>query len=185
MKLHWFAAIVAVGALLGGVANAEERCGATLHSRFGETRAYFRDTLAACRRDGYCSAVVALPDRTGGGAAYAAQLRVARRLAGEPYEVEFVAVTPMPSPTQGSMILTFPAEVNLANVIALKPQSANEFRITDQDVADDVVRRLKRARSARWTYTGEAGPHTANFPLRGMTAALTWIDCMGRGHGAE
>lgn len=186
MMRHLFAAMVAVSAMFGAAAQAETLCGATLHERSSETRAYFRDALAACRRGGYCSVVVALPDRTGGGAAYAQQLRIARPLAGAPYQVEFVAVAPMPSQTQPSMIITFPAEVNLAAVIALTPQSANEFRIADQAVANDVVTRLKRARSARWTYTSDNGqPHTAIFPLRGVTAALAWVDCMGRGHGAE
>jgi len=45
-------------------------------------------------------------------------------------------------------------------------------------VTDDIVARLRRGRTATWTYRSVAGPSTATFPLRGMTAALDWIACM-------
>jgi hypothetical protein len=175
----WIAATAAAVAMLGaGEAAAEQVCGASVHSRFGETRAYFRDVLGACRPDGYCSAVVALADD--GGAAYRQQLRVARPTPAAAYQVEFVAVSPMPAADPRPMSLAFAGrKIDLTDAIGLTPQSGNEYRLSNQDVADDVVARLKRAREARWTYQSDAGASTAIFPLRGMTAALIWIDCMG------
>jgi hypothetical protein len=162
-------------------AAAETTCGAAIHNRFGETRAYFRDVLAACRQDNYCSAVVALPDPSHQ-AAYAAQLRVARPHPAVDYQVEFVATTPMPAGGGAPMSLSIGADtVDLASA-ALNANSGNEFRVGDQGVADDIVNRLKAGRTARWTYQGENGPASATFPLRGMTAALSWIDCMGDQH---
>lgn len=172
-------AATAAMTLLGvGAAWADVACNATTHARYGETRAYFRDVLGACRPDGYCSAVVALTDKDG--AAYLHQLRVARPTPGAPHQVELVAVSPMPAEPANPMSLAFGRDtVALGNAIALTPQSANEFQVTDQAVADDIVSRLKRGRVATWTYQSVAGRSQAEFPLRGMTAALTWIDCMG------
>jgi hypothetical protein len=175
---RWIMAACAAAALFGAQAQAEERCGAELHMRSGETRAYFRDVLGACRRDGYCSAVVALPDRSGGGAAWAAQLRIARPLAGEPYQVEVAATTPMPASTPVPMKLVFARTQFALDAGATQSISGNEYRLADQTIADAVVQSAKAARNLRWTYQGEGGPATATFPLNGMTAALTWIDCM-------
>jgi len=160
-----------------GVASAEVRCGASTHERFGEKRAYFRDVLGACRPDGYCSAVVALTDD--GGAQYRQQLRVARTVAGAPYQVEFVAVSPMPTPEPTPTSLAFGQRtIDLGSALA-QTQSMNEFRVSAQNLTDDIVANLKAARQAQWTYQSVAGPSTAVFPLNGMTAVLAWIDCMG------
>ena len=178
----WVAAVAAFAVLGAGEAMAaDQMCGATVHSRFGETRAYFGDVLGACRPDGYCSAVVALKDD--GGAAYRQQLRVARPAPSAPYQVEFVAVSPMPADDAQPMTLAFGRRtLSLTGAIGLAaPNSANEYRVTSETVAEDLVHRMRKARVARWTYRSVAGPSTADFPLRGMTAALAWVDCMGAG----
>ena len=83
--IRLFAATTAL-LLSAGAVQAADRCGAATHMRFGETRAYFGDALAACRPDGYCSAVVAVADPTGQ-AAWRHQLRVARPSPGADYQV--------------------------------------------------------------------------------------------------
>ena len=178
---EWIAAAALIMCAGGEAMAAEQVCGATVHSRFGETRAYFSDVLGACRPDGYCSAVVALKDD--GGAMYRQQLRVARPSPHAPYQVEFVAVSPMPADDAQPMTLAFGRRtLSLAGAIGPSaPNSANEYRVTSETVADDLVNRMKKAREAGWTYRSVAGPATARFPLRGMTAALTWIDCVGAG----
>lgn len=174
----WMAALAAVASLMAAseAAAAETRCGAATHMRFGETRAYFRDVLGACRPDGYCSAVVALRDD--GGAQYRQQLRVARPTAGAPYQVEFVAVSPSPQGDGTPMAIAFGAQsITLSGKIS-QTQSVNEYRVTDAGVSETVVILLRKSREARWTYQSNVGPETATFPLRGMTAALKWIDCL-------
>lgn len=176
-----FGRIAVVAATLSmcgaGLAAADTVCGASTHARYGETRAYFRDVLGACRPDGYCSAVVALTDD--GGAQYRQQLRIARPTAGAPYQVEFVAVSPSAKDDPAPMSLAFSRRtIDLAGAFT-RTQSTNEYRVTTQSMADDIVSNLKRSRQARWTYQSVAGPSTAAFPLNGLTAALTWIDCMG------
>lgn len=168
-------------ALSAGAATAGTACGATIHSRFGETRAYFSDTLAACRPDGYCSAVVALADPSGQ-AAYRHQLRVARSRPGADYQVELVAVDPMP--VAGAMRFTMPGQtVDPGPWLAPTSSSSNEFRVSDPVLTRSLVSGLRRQRIARWTYPSAQGPAEAYFPLRGMTAALDWIDCMGARRG--
>ena len=165
--------------LAAGSAAAAERCGAQTHSRFGETRAWFTDVLAACRPDGYCSVVVALPDPSGQ-AAYRQQLRVARPTAGAERLVEFVAAAPMPSATGLPMTLTFPGQsIDLTHLVTPTSPGTNEYRVTDSIASRSIVSNLHRQRLVRWTYQTDRGAsQAAYFTLNGMSAALDWIDCM-------
>lgn len=172
-----FLAAVSVATAMGaGGASADEVCGAVSHMRFGETRAYFQDVLAACRPDGYCSVVGEVADPTRQ-AAFRQQFRIARPAPGAPHEVQFAATEPMP--VQGAMELSFArTDFDLTNASAMTG-AANEFRVTDRAMADQVVTELKRARTARWTYAAGTGPASATFPLNGLRDALAWIDCVG------
>lgn len=163
--------------LAAGTAQAADRCGAETHMRFGETRAYFSDTLAACRPDGYCSAVVAIADPSGQ-AAYRHQLRVARPSPGADYLVELVAVEPMP--VAGVMRFTTPGQtVDPGPWLVPTSPGSNEFRVSDPILTRSLVSGLRRQSIARWNYPSADGPAEAYFSLRGMTAALDWIDCRG------
>jgi hypothetical protein len=163
--------------LSAGAVQAADRCGAQTHMRFGETRAYFGDTLAACRPDGYCSAVVALPDPSGQ-AVYRQQLRVARPSPGADHLVELVAANPMP--VASPMRFTTPGQtVDPGPWLVPTSPGANEFRVSDPILTRSLVSGLRRQRIARWTYPSADGPVEAYFSLRGMTAALNWIDCRG------
>jgi hypothetical protein len=172
-------AVTTTAALLlaAGVAQAADRCGAVTHMRFGETRAYFGDALAACRPDGYCSAVVAIADPSGQ-AAYRHQLRVARPSPGTDHLVELVAVEPMP--VAGTMRFTTPGQtVDPGPWLVPTSPGGNEYRVSDPILTRSLVSGLRRQRIARWNYMSSHGPAEAYFPLRGMTAALNWIDCRG------
>jgi len=176
------APVLVAGALIAsaGAASAAQQCGATVHSRFGETRAYFQNTLGACRPDGYCSAVLALTDPSDR-AVYARQLRIARPAPGAPYAVELVAVIPMNAGQGQPMSVAFGRRpIDLTGKAALQDNNANLFEITDTATVDAIVSGARRAATMRWTYQTETGPSTAWFTLGGVTRALTWIDCMGR-----
>lgn len=163
-----------------GTAFAAQPCGAPVHSRFGETRTYFQNTLGACRPDGYCSVVLALTDPSDR-AVYAQQLRIARPAPGAPYAVELVAVVPMNAGDGQPMSVGFGRRtVDLTGKAPLQANNANLFEITDTATVDTIVSRARRATTMRWTYQTDTGPSTAWFALGGVTRALTWIDCMGR-----
>ena len=152
-----------------GAASAARICGATVHTPYGETRAYFDNTLGACRADGYCSANLA----------YAQQLRIARETPGAPYVIELVGV--------GSTADALPMSVSfgrrpidLAGRAVVPEGHANLFRITDAATVDALVAGARRSQTIRWRYQSETGPTEAWFALGGVTRALAWIDCMGR-----
>ncbi|MDX2235767.1 MAG: hypothetical protein NW200_14805 [Hyphomonadaceae bacterium] len=170
-----------VATMMGaGAAAAETVCGAQTHQRFGETRAYFRDVLSACRPDGYCSAVMTVGAGEDG-FTYRQQMRVARPTPGAPYQVEFVGVDPMPADDPGPMALSFAGTAFDFTAHHARTESVNEYRVSDQAMSDAIVGQLKKARTARWTYASASGPATGAFALNGVTAALDWIDCMGAG----
>jgi hypothetical protein len=172
------AATATVAALLSaGAVQAADRCGAETHMRFGETRAYFSNALAACRPDGYCSVVVALADPSGE-AAWRQQLRVARPIPGADYLVELAAADPMP--VTGSMNFTTPGQtVDPGPWLVPTSPGSNEYRVSDPILTRSLVSGLRRQRIARWDYKSVDGPAEAYFSLMGMTAALNWIDCLG------
>lgn len=171
-------AAVSVVTALGAGGAAADQCGAQTHRRFGETRAYFQDVLAACRPDGYCSVVGEVADPTRQ-AAYRQQFRIARPAPGAPHQVQFAATDPMPADDAAPMALAFAATAFDVTNHFTTTGAVNEYRITDQPMTDSVVGELKKARTVRWTYQSPAGPAGATFPLNGLTAALAWIDCMG------
>lgn len=175
---RFLAATATVAALLSaGAVQAADRCGAVTHTRFGETRAWFGNTLAACRPDGYCSAVVAIADPTGQ-AAWRHQLRVARPSPGADYLVELAATDPMP--VAGVMRFTTPGQtVDPGSWLVPTSPGSNEYRVSDPILTRSLVSGLRRQRIARWNYPSADGPAEAYFSLMGMTAALNWIDCRG------
>ena len=163
-----------------GAAEAAQQCGATVHTRFDETRANFDNSLGACRPDGYCSVVLALPDPADQ-AAYAQQFRIARPTPGAAYVVELVAVTPMNAGDGQPMSVSFgPRKIDLTDKAPLQTNNLNLFEITDSATVSAFVSGARRANVMRWTYQTEAGPADAWFGLGGVTRALSWIDCMGR-----
>ena len=176
-RVQALAAIAAaVVTLMGSVAHAGEACGAETHERFGETRAYFTDSLAACRPDGYCSAVVTLPAREANGV-MGNQLRIARPTSGAPYVLELTAVSEEAAATTKHVL-----RVGRRNhVLPLAEAGAvNAWAVSDQAKTDAIVADLKAARFAFWRFQQPNGANAqTRFPLRGLTAALAWVDCMG------
>lgn len=164
-----------------GAASAAQRCGATAHERFGETRAYFQNTLAACRPDGFCSAVLTLAPPNDQ-SVYAQQLRIARPTPGAPYAVVLTAVDPAPTASGQPMSVSFGRRsIDLTGKAELRDNVSNEWHVTDTPAIDAIVRGARGSNGMRWTYPSETGPISAWFALGGVTRALAWIDCMGRG----
>lgn len=164
-----------------GAASAAQRCGAAVHERFGETRAYFQNTLAACRPDGFCSAVLALTPPNDQ-SVYAQQLRIARPTPGAPYAVTLTAVDPAPTSSGQPMSVSFGRRaIDLSGKAALEGNVVNEWHVTDTAAIDAIVRGARGSNGMRWTYQSETGPVSAWFALGGVSRALTWVDCMGRG----
>lgn len=163
-----------------GAASAAQQCGATVHTRFDETRAYFQNSLAACRPNGYCSVVLALtpPDAPN---EYAQTLRIARPTPGAPHEVSLVSVVPSATTDGEPMSVSFGRRpIDLVGKTEFRDNTVNEFHVTDRATIDAIVSGARRSNGMRWTYQSETGPADAWFALGGVIRALAWIDCMGR-----
>ena len=148
----------------------------------GEKRAYFRDWLAACRPDGYCSTLSYVnPDD------WRADhwLRVGSAATGLDYEIIYVGVARAPSDqaalefwVDGERIARLEPMADLGWV--REPGDAvNEFRVS-QSVANltllPAMRRGARIR-VRAVEPGAAEPETyAEFSLMGLGKALRWLD---------
>lgn len=172
-----FAAVAVAVILVSSPALAQSACGAKTHERYGETRAYFTDVLATCRPDRSCAAVVALkaPNENW---VMGNTLRILREAPNARYQIEFIATDPAPVDASKTT-LNFARRRHGLPFGLTEPNGSNSWRVNDQAVVDAIVADVKNARVARWTFPTADGQDTTEFPLRGMTAALKWIDCMG------
>lgn len=166
--------------VIAPAAAAGEICGAATHKRYDETRAFFQDSLAACRPDQYCSVVVAIL-APGDDVAYRQQLRIARPLPQTPYRVILTAVLPMAEGDGNPMTVKLGrSTIDISKKQQTEGNVVNEYVINDQALADSLVAKIKASKNLTWRYQGEGGTIAdASFPLRGVSAALAWIDCMG------
>ncbi|MEQ7154813.1 hypothetical protein [Brevundimonas aurifodinae] len=180
MSLIRATALAAALLACAGATKAAQQCGATTHSTFGETRAYFQNSLGACRPDGYCSVVLALTPPNDPHD-YAQTLRIARPTPGAPHEVSLVSVVPSATEDGQPMSVSFGRRpIDLVGMTEFRDNTVNEFHVTDRAAIDAIVSGARRSNGMRWSYQSEAGPADAWFALGGVTRALNWIDCMGR-----
>lgn len=166
--------------LVAPMAAAGEICGATTHIRYEETRAFFQDSLAACRPDQFCSVVVDIL-APGEDVAFRQELRIARPTPQAPYRVSLTAVLPMAEGDGNPMTVKLGrSTIDISKKQQTEGNVVNEYVINDQGLTDSLVTKIKASKNLNWRYRGEGGTIAdANFPLRGVSAALVWIDCMG------
>ena len=172
--IRLFALVVVLGL------TAQPGPAGAVFTKFGETREYVRDWLAACRNDGtgYCSVLAYVPDPQGPGG-IAAQLRVARPRPGADLDIVFTAVNrfadidrPMTVRVDANQEFVLPPGTGFARTDAL-----NDYGIVDQGVVDALVPQMKDGRSIAVTYVAEDGEDVRyNFSLIGLTGALRFID---------
>ncbi len=151
-----------------------------------ETRRYFQDWLAACRTDGYCSALAY--DNTDSTAGVDADyiFRVGRPAESPYWELSFTAVAAMPGLNE-----RFDVTVDNTPFSFSPPYEAGAFGSINEfyfmnDPAQSLFDAMGPGDSLRVMFADEAGEsRTATFSLRGLTAALLWIDEQQRRVGAE
>jgi hypothetical protein len=154
-------------------------CGAKTFTKFDETRAYFRDVWASCAPSGACRVVSAT--EANDGAAFAHRFTIGRDAPGAALSFDLAATSPMPATPSAPQAITIGRTVE---EIAVQAVAGNEFRLSDPAQADRILARAKRGVKLAWTYPAAGGPATGEFGLRGLTAALKWVDCMGGKTGA-
>ncbi len=144
-----------------------------------ETRRYFKDYIATCRDDGFCSAVVYDNPNSAAGVADN-WVRIGR--AGSEnaqWEISFVAIKENVDVSHPVVIIVDDtARFTLRPPNALRTvTSVNEFFLTDAKMATFLLDEMLKGREARIHFTGEnGGGQTARISLSGISAALLWID---------
>lgn len=142
-----------------------------------EDRHYFQDWLAACRADGYCSAIAY--DNTDSTAGVDADylLRVGRQSDGLYWEISFTTVLTMPGANAG-----FDVTVDNTPFHFAPPYDAGAYgSINDFFFLNEAAQRMFDAMGPgdhlRVMFNDESRQsQTATFSLNGLTAALLWID---------
>lgn len=165
-------------AAFASTASAAEVCGAATHVRYGETRAYFQDVLAACPKDRPCSFVSAQrnPQAPLG---ESHTLRVLLPKAGAPLDLALVSVLDRVDPADAGVLSWGAERLSLKGRMAVRDNVVNEYWLSDADA--DARRLIQQAREATWTYASlDGAPSTARFNLRGATRALAWMECMAK-----
>lgn len=142
-----------------------------------ETRRYFGDWLAACRDDGYCSAIAYDNLNPGDGRVSDNWFRIGRHAEEIWWELSFTPIAQMADPqapfavsVDGTTeLFTGPTEIAAFG-------SINDFFLLGSK-AQSVMDRLMPGQSLQVEFTADTGaPTRASFSLRGLTAALIWID---------
>lgn len=142
-----------------------------------EERRYFRDWLADCRSDGYCSATAYVNPAPGNGTVADYVLRIGRHAEQTYWEISLATVASMADAGQ-------PFEVSVDGVLErfAGPTeiaafgSINDFFLLGRK-AQAVMDRLAPGTTIAFGFTDTGGtPQRAEFSLTGLTASLIWID---------
>lgn len=143
----------------------------------GETRKYFRDWLAACRADGYCSAVAYVNANPGGGADADFWFRVGRHAQESYWELSFTPIKVMANPAMPFTLLVDGKGETFTGANEIAPYgSINDFFLLGPK-AQSLMDQLMPGHALDVTFTDETGnTGKASFSLDGLTAALIWID---------
>lgn len=153
------------------------------YTKYGESRAYFRDQLAACRPGGYCSVVSyagAGPDAAGVDADYLFRVGSAER--GRGYELIFTGVESYVAPTSPIVVsidgqriaeLAAGAERGWRSVDNI----ANEYQFSEGPANAEVLPAMKAGARMTLAFTDmEGGARDVSFSLMGLSNALAWIE---------
>jgi|GEM_PF-2598425 len=151
--------------------------GLALAQPFGETRRYFGDWLAACRPDGYCSATAYDNPQPGNGTVADYVLRIGRQATQPYWEISFSTVATMADGWQDFVVsVDGVAETFGPRSEVGAYQSINDFFLLGPK-AQAVMDRLAPGTQMDIAFTDTNGAgQKAQFSLRGLTAALLWID---------
>jgi len=167
------------GVLLAAPASAQDWF---LHEH-GDLRAYHGDWLAICEDAGAGPCRVVQSSADPGSDAYFDMRLAAHRLDDSPDWAIEVMDRGMPAGALTELRLSFDGVAATVPVTAwtvgdiASPMAADTVTIRDQDLALDLVARMKAGNRMRVTYAprGE-GDGRADFPLRGVTAAMNAIE---------
>jgi len=150
-----------------------------------ESRRYFGDWLAACRPDGYCSTVSYVNPNADGRAADH-WFRIGRHAQGTYWELSFTPIVVMADPAAPfTLSVDGTAETFVGPDEVAAYAAINDFFLLGKK-AQSLMDRLMPGTSLQVSFTADTGIETTTaFSLKGLTAALIWIDEMQGRLGSE
>lgn len=142
-----------------------------------EIRRYFGDWLATCRDDGYCSAIAYDNLNPGDGRVADNWFRIGRHAEKIWWELSFTSIAQMAVPDVPFAVSVDGTTEHFAGPSEIAAfGSVNDFFLLGPK-AQSVMDRLMPGTALEVGFTAETGdPAQARFSLRGLTAALIWID---------
>lgn len=147
------------------------------HGQSAQGRKYFGDWLAACRPDGYCSAISYINPNPGDGRVADYWFRIGRHAQESYWELSF---TPIKVDADWNQPLTFSVD-GVAETFVGYDQIAPYGAVNDLFLlgkkAQVVMDRLMPGAALAVSFTDrDSESQSAEFSLKGLTAALIWID---------
>ncbi len=142
-----------------------------------ETRVYFRDALAACRADGYCSATFYVNPNPPSGIVADNVLRIGRAAEGTDWEISFTPVAILPArDTDVTVNVDGESQIRFdGGETASAFVSINDIFLTGPG-AQTLLDAMRGGKRARFTFAGEDSQnHTVTFSLSGLVASMTWM----------
>jgi hypothetical protein len=142
-----------------------------------ETRRYFDDWLGACRDDGYCSAIAYVNPNPGDGRVADYWFRIGRHAQEIWWELSFTPIVVMADPAAPMTLVIDDAATSFSGSVEVAPYGAiNDFFFLGTG-AQGVMDQMMPGNRLDVRFTDETGaPRLASFSLKGLTAALIWID---------
>jgi len=142
-----------------------------------ETRAYFKDWLAACRDDGYCSATAYDNPNPPSGIVADYILRVGRADQGVYWEISVSTVASMPGDFPEFQVKVDDRSFSFQPPFDVRAYGAiNDFYFQN-DEAQKLLDAMGPGHELSVSFTDDKGTQqTAHFSLDGLNAALLWID---------
>ena len=159
----------------------------TLGQTFGETRKYFGDWLAACRPDGYCSATAYDNPNPPDGTVADYILRAGRHPKGTYWEVSLTTIAAMPEQYSEIVLKVDHGKEQYyrQNFDFGAYTSINDFFFVNS-MARDLLDQMVAGNHLSASFADDKGnTQSANFSLKGLAAALLWIDEQQNRIGSE
>ncbi len=144
---------------------------------FEQTRQYFKDWLAVCGSDGYCSATTYDNPNPASSAVADYILRVGRQQQGRAWEISFTAIATVPRQWTDLTVKVDNSQLIFASRADYGAYDAlNDYYLFGQE-AQNLFDKMLPGTTVSVGFSNRAQTETrARFSLAGLTAALLWID---------
>lgn len=170
-------AAVTTAAFAVPMAAADTVCGVKTEKTEKGTRATFGDVAASCVASGACE-VAAYHRKAGAPNGWSHAVVLTREKADAAWRVLLTATVPTADRANPFILVVDRDPGIYVAPTRIKSSAGGNFQI---DGANDVVAGFRPGKQLEWLYYEKDNPpeiHNAVMPLKGIKAALDWVDCV-------